>query len=279
MRTSSVPLHPQLRSIGSLFSGIGGFDLGLEQAGCGSTIFQVELDPYCNRVLERHWPLAERHLDVRSVGKHNLPRVDILCGGFPCQDESLAGKRRGLDGERSGLWFEYRRVIEELAPRAVFIENVLGLRTSGLPRVLSDLAHLGFDAEWTCIPAAALGAPHLRRRIFIVATHPDRLRVWDEPGWLGRAHGKAAAEHRLDPAFSAVADADSLGRLEQSWRVARERGWSRHAGWELDHPTRMDDGFPEGMDVGGARKALGNAIVVPCARLAGSALIAAATPR
>lgn len=97
--------------IGSLFSGIGGLELGLERGIPGArVVFQVEIDPFCNQVLRKHWSHAERHEDVRSVGKQNLPAVDLLCGGFPCQDVSSAGARKGLAGERSGLWYEYLRV-------------------------------------------------------------------------------------------------------------------------------------------------------------------------
>lgn len=282
LRTSHAPLHPQLRRTVSLFAGIGLLDLGLEQAGLGETLAQVEIDPFASRVLARHWPFAERHRDVRDVGKKNLPRADLLCGGFPCTDVSLAGKRAGLAGERSGLWFEYARIIEELRPKAVVIENVVGLRTSGLRRVLADLAALGFDAEWACLAAADLGAPHLRRRIFIVATDPNRLPVWDEPGWLERAYRQAASEHRFDPEGFDAADTDGLGRLEQARRVARQRGWPGHCGWDFDPATGVDDGRTARVGRGrglveAKRKALGNAVVVACAKVTGRALIEATT--
>ena len=94
-------------TIGSLFSGIGGLELGLELAGVGHTVWQVECDPFCRQVLAKHWPKTERFDDVRNVGKHNLKYVDVICGGFPCQDISYAGKGAGLAGKRSGLWYEY----------------------------------------------------------------------------------------------------------------------------------------------------------------------------
>ena len=104
--------------IGSLFAGIGGFELGLERAISGSeTIWQVEREPFCQKVLKKHWPNATIYDDVRTVGSHNLESVDILCGGFPCQDISTAGKGKGLEGEKSGLWFEMLRIISELRPR------------------------------------------------------------------------------------------------------------------------------------------------------------------
>ncbi len=165
--------------IGSLFSGIGGLELGLERAIPGAhTVFQVEQDSYARRVLAKHWPNARRYEDVRQVGAHNLPACDLLCGGYPCTGHSVAGKRHGFDDPRSGLWTEYARIIGELTPlglRFVVVENVAALRIRGMGRVLGDLAACGYDAIWDCIPAAAVGAPHRRDRLFIVAwlAHPD----------------------------------------------------------------------------------------------------------
>ena len=157
------------RTIGSLFAGIGGLELGLEWAGFGPTLWQVERDAYAARVLARHWPSAKRYDDVRTVGKHNLQSVDILCGGFPCQDLSFAGKGAGLNGERSGLWREFARIIGEIRPKYVVVENVSALLGRGFGDVLGDLAALGYDAQWDCIPASALCAPHRRERLFLVA--------------------------------------------------------------------------------------------------------------
>lgn len=258
--------------IGSLFSGIGGLELGLERAGLGTVAWQCEIDPFCRSVLAKHWPEAMRYEDVRTVDA-TAPSVDVICGGFPCQDVSLAGKRGGLDAPRSGLWFEFARIIEALRPRIVVIENVLGLRTSGLSRVLADLATLGFDAEWTDLAAADVGAPHLRRRLFIAATHPERIQLRHEPGWLERACRQAAAEHRYEAACCAAPNADCMRRLEQARRIATERGWARHVGWELCDVAGMDDGFPAWVDVAAARKALGNAVVPACAEVIGRALL------
>ena len=155
--------------IGSLFSGVGGLELGLERAGCGSVVWQVERDPFCRSVLAKHWPSAVRFDDVCTVGLDNLPPVDIVCGGFPCQDLSYAGKGAGLAGERSGLWREYARIVRELRPRFVVVENVSALLARGLGDVLGDLAALGYDAEWHCVRASDVGAPHRRERLFVVA--------------------------------------------------------------------------------------------------------------
>ena len=162
--------------VGSLFAGIGGFDLGFERAGMQTT-WQVEQDPYCLAVLAKHFPDAQRFEDVCDVGAHNLEPVDLICGGFPCQDLSGAGKGAGLDGERSGLWSEFARIIRELRPRYVVVENVPDLLAgrgkrwpvAPVSRVLGDLSESGYDAEWSVLSAAEFGAPHLRERVWIVA--------------------------------------------------------------------------------------------------------------
>ena len=155
-----------------LFSGVGGFSLGLERAGMQTVAF-CEIEPFCRAVLRKHWPEVPIYEDIRTLTADVLERdgiaVDVICGGFPCQDLSFAGKRAGLEGERSGLWGEYRRLIGELRPRFVIVENVPGLLSLGMGTVLGDLAALGYDAVWDCIPASALGAPHRRDRLWIVA--------------------------------------------------------------------------------------------------------------
>ena len=158
----------EVLTFGSLFAGIGGIDLGLERAGMVCK-WQVEIDDYANKVLEKHWPNVKRYRDVHEVGRHNLERVDLLAGGFPCQDISYAGRGAGLAGERSGLFFEVVRLVRELRPRYVLLENVAALLSRGLDRVCGELAQIGYDTEWHCIPAAAVGAPHIRDRVFIFA--------------------------------------------------------------------------------------------------------------
>jgi len=156
-----------------LFSGIGGFSLGLERSGGFKTVAFCEIEPYPCKVLKHHWPEVPIYGDIRELTADRLAAdgitVDAICGGFPCQDISHAGKGAGIEGERSGLWFEYARLIGELRPRYVFVENVSALLNRGIDRVLGDLAALGYDAEWHCIPASAVGAPHRRDRIWIVA--------------------------------------------------------------------------------------------------------------
>jgi DNA (cytosine-5)-methyltransferase 1 len=157
-------------SIGSLFAGIGGFELGLERAIPGAyTLWQVEQNNFCQKVLAKHWPEARIYDDVKNINKNNVEQVDILCGGFPCQDISVAGKGEGLNGERSGLWWEMHRIIDELQPRAVIMENVAAITIRGLGAVLGSLSQIGYDAEWCTLRASDFGAPHKRARWFCIA--------------------------------------------------------------------------------------------------------------
>lgn len=160
-------------NIWSLFSGIGGLEKGLEDARIGQTVFQVENDPFALSILTKHWPKVPKFKDVKFVENKGfcvgLPQPDLICGGFPCQPHSLAGQRKGASDDRH-LWPEFARIIKEFKPRFVVAENVPGIRTNGaLLEVLTDLTNCGYDAEWIRLGAAAVGAPHLRERIFIVA--------------------------------------------------------------------------------------------------------------
>jgi DNA (cytosine-5)-methyltransferase 1 len=214
-------------TFGSLFAGIGGFDLGLERAGMVCK-WQVEIDDYATRVLEKHWPTVRRWNDVRTFPPEGDWNVDVICGGFPCQDISVAGKGAGLAGARSGLWYEFARIIRAVRPGWVVIENVPALTARGLGTVLGDLAEIGFDAEWHCIPASAVGAPHRRERIWIVA-HAIGSRAWDfagSPGRSGRrdagrrvsalrqAHGAAGADRADSAGAAACSVADSISERD-----------------------------------------------------------------
>jgi len=171
-------------TFGELFAGIGGFSLGLERAGM-TCKWQVEIDPYARAVLKKHWPDVRRHDDVRTfppahTHTHTHTQdfsVDLICGGFPCQDISYAGKGDGLAGARSGLWHEFARVIGEIRPRYVLVENVAALLTRGMGDVLGTLASLGYDAEWHVIPASAVGAPHRRDRVWIISQRADSTSI------------------------------------------------------------------------------------------------------
>lgn len=165
---------PDLPTFGSLFSGIGGIDLGLERAGW-KCLWQVELDPFRRSVLKRHWPDVSLTADVRHASARTLGRgVDLICGGFPCEDISRVGRRAGIDGAKSGLWSEFHRIICDLRPDYVLVENSTSLLVRGLDRITGDLASVGYDTEWDCLPAAAFGAPHIRDRLYLLAYSRER---------------------------------------------------------------------------------------------------------
>jgi DNA (cytosine-5)-methyltransferase 1 len=214
-----------------LFSGIGGFSLGLERAGLQTVAF-CEIEPYCKAVLRKRWPHVPCYEDVRTLTATRLAAdgiaVDVICGGFPCQDISVAGKGAGLAGARSGLWSEYSRLIGEVRPRWVIVENVSALLGRGLGDVLGDLAALGYDAEWHCIPAAYVGAPHRRDRIWIVAYPAWDVRAECSPGWAERERAWACGES------IAAANAKRDQLRDESGRSRRTSG--------ADPPEFGDDG-------------------------------------
>jgi DNA (cytosine-5)-methyltransferase 1 len=232
-------------TFGSLFAGIGGFDLGFERAGL-TCQWQVEIDPFCQRVLAKHWPKVKRYGDIRSVHAAGLcgagslcdgclDHVDVLCGGFPCQDISFAGYGAGLDGERSGLWGQFDRLVGELRPGFVVVENVAALTARGLGRVLSDLAGHGFDAEWSDLFACEMGATHARRRLFIVA-------------YTDRVDGRSGLRDSIARAFRPLQTVDGVAR-------ARAGALAR-----LAHPSalyRGADGVPDRME---RNHAIGNSV-------------------
>lgn len=163
-----------------LFSGIGGFSLGLERTGGFETAAFCEIDPFCRRVLAKHWPDVPCFEDVTTLRGDSVERIDVISGGFPCQDASIGqtqwGKRVGIEGERTGLWRHIARLAAELQNVVLVLENVPGLLSAGFGRVLGDLAEVGFDAEWRCLSAYAAGLPHRRERLCIVA-YPSGSRL------------------------------------------------------------------------------------------------------
>lgn len=202
-----------------LFSGIGGFSLGLERTGGFKTVAFCEIEEFPRRVLAKHWPGVPIHRDVKELRAEHVGAVDVICGGFPCQDISFAGKGAGIQGARSGLWSEYARLIGELRPSFVIVENVGALLGRGLHVVLGDLATLGYDAVWHCIPASAVGAPHRRDRVWIVAyARGEQHEVEGHEVWrkiTARLH-------------EALADAEGERRAET--RQHREQSTERTAG-------------------------------------------------
>jgi DNA (cytosine-5)-methyltransferase 1 len=162
-----------MHNVLDLFSGIGGFSLGLERTGGFTTSGFCEICPEARKVLRKHWADVPIYEDITKLTARELHydgiEIDCITGGFPCQDISLAGKGEGIVGERSGLWAEMFRLIADVRPRWVIAENVSALRSKGLTLVLQDLSSIGYDAEWHCIPASAIGAPHQRDRIWVIA--------------------------------------------------------------------------------------------------------------
>ncbi len=263
-------------TFGSLFAGIGGLDLGLERAGM-ETRWQVEIDPYCQQVLAKHWPDCGRWDDIRTFPPPPTEdwKVDLICGGFPCQDISYAGQGAGLAGARSGLVFEALRVVRELRPRYVLLENVAALLSRGLDRVLGELAAIGFDAEWHCIPAAAVGAPHIRDRVFVIG-----IRSWDtdcnhdhpictrsQQDTITKGTGGRQTSIPGNPQVSANASGVrcDAGRAEKPLQGHWMDG---HEGWWAIEPDvgRVANGVPARMD---RLRGLGNAVVPQVAEFIG----------
>jgi DNA (cytosine-5)-methyltransferase 1 len=261
-----------------LFSGIGGFSLGLERTGGFKTVAFCETEEFPRRVLTKHWPGVPIHQDVRSLRGSDVEAVDAICGGFPCQDISFAGKGAGIEGERSGLWREYARLVGEIRPRFVIVENVAALLGRGIHVVLGDLAALGYDAVWHCIPASAVGAPHRRDRLWIIAyARGEQHEVEGNEVWrkiTARLH-------------EALADAMRCGQSGPG-RPVHASDSAPSGNWQVDR-TLDDRGWPAEPDVGrvaygvpfGVERltGLGNAVVPQIPEIIGRAILAAeATP-
>ena len=261
---------------GSLFAGIGGLDLGFERAGFECR-WQVEIDDYAQAVLRKHWPDVPKYRDVRECGAHNLEQVDGIIGGFPCQDLSVAGKGAGINGTRSGFFFELTRIVREVGPRFVVLENVSALLHRGMGDVLGELAESGYNAQWDCIPAAAVGAPHLRDRIFIVATSsrisdPGRDQLREQRQRNGQQHPVAAPPVAGDdgppePLANAAGGPRGFAqphRVSTGWATAEPGKRRRYGGrvndwWEAEPDVgRVANGVPARVD---RLRCLGNAVV------------------
>jgi DNA (cytosine-5)-methyltransferase 1 len=269
-----------------LFSGIGGFSLGLERAGFETVAF-CEIEPFPRQVLAKHWPGVPIYDDVRTLTAERLAAdgvaVDVICGGFPCQDISTAGRGAGLAGERSGLWSEIARLVCELRPRYVVVENVSALLGRGLGVVLGDLAEIGYDAEWHCVPAAYLGGHHIRDRVWIVA-YPDSnaarpLRFRNAPSVAGAGVSLAVLANPVSQRQQGP------GELVQSSGappiIDRETANALSSGlgsiWRTEPDVgRVAHGVP---DRSHRLKALGNAVVPQIPELIGRAIMAAEASR
>lgn len=275
-----------------LFSGIGGFSLGLERAGMETVAF-CEISPVCRHLLAHHWPDVPCFDDVTTLTGEQVGPVDVICGGFPCQDISFAGKGAGLAGERSGLWREYARLVRELRPAFVIVENVAALLGRGLGDVLGDLAALGYDAWWDCIPASAVGAPHRRDRLWIVAYargqqhegYGDALRR-SVAAELSRAHsenvgdsGRSSRQRNAGAVPGAQAKVGREDGQEHGDRAERPQhagAGSRTGQWVVEPAVgRVAHGVPARVD---RLHGLGNAVVPQIPEILGRAIIAAANP-
>lgn len=234
-----------------LFSGIGGFSLGLERAGMQTVAF-CEIEPFCRRVLAKHWPDVPIYEDIRELTSQRLRAdgisVDGICGGFPCQDLSIAGARAGIAGEKSGLWSEYLRLIRELRPEFAIVENTSALLFGGLDRILGDLAEIGFDAEWHAISAAHVGAPHERDRLWLVAY----------PNPLDGEKGMGVFADYQTPLWQAKDRNSSSIWLEAP-----------------SIPSRVGDGVSTWVDRRERTEAIGNAVVPQIPELIGRAILQA----
>ena len=236
-------------TVGSCFAGIGGFELGLQWAfdeyGIDHKVkWQIEQNAFCQRILKKHWPNAKMYDDIRTTKE--IEPIDILIGGFPCQDISTAGKQKGIEhGEKSSLWFEMLRIIGDIRPRIVVLENVPNIIRLGGSKVIGGLAKIGYDCEWTIISAEQFGAPHLRKRWFCVATDTDRCDVQKQPTNARSMEKKNG--HKC--------------RTCKNARINAKDSWEKF-------PTKPpfcdgNDGIPDRV----ARlKALGNAIVPQCSQ-------------
>jgi DNA (cytosine-5)-methyltransferase 1 len=234
-------------TVGSLFSGIGGLDLGLERAGM-RVVWQSEIDPYACRVLAKHWPDVPNLGDITTVDWSTVEPVDVICGGYPCQPFSYAGIRQG-DSDPRHLWPHMLDAIRVLRPRIVVAENVPGHLSLGFDRVLTALAALRFDVEWSVVSACSMGAPHMRRRLF----------------WVAYAKGCDVPHHLSHREREADRDEPRRSR-----RGARADGW-------LPEPEmgRVADGVPSRM-VRGPLAGLGNAVVPQVAEFVGRRIVEAA---
>ena len=272
-------------TVGSLFSGIGGLDLGLERAGF-KVVWQSEIDPYCNKVLKKHWPEVPNHGNIKDIDWSTVERPNVICGGYPCQPFSTAGKRQGTDDPRH-LWPWVRTAISELRPDYAILENVRGHLTMGGLQVVGELAEIGYDAEWRIVSAAGVGAPHKRDRVIIVA-YPSQQ--FSDGGRLG--FGARTIEQRQEIQITAGRSSSNVGnsksssgRVTQShdlqptvWKATELRESNSAARtisdwWQVEPSVgRVADGIPNRVD---RLRGLGNAVVPQVAEYIGHLIMAA----
>ncbi len=282
----------------SFFAGIGGFDLGLERAGM-ECVFQCEVNPFCQKVLKKHWPKIPLHGDIKSLTAEQVPKADLWCGGFPCQDLSIAnqGKRKGLEGDRSGLFYQYAQLVKQAQPKWILVENVPGLLNShqgeDFKILLQTLDQLGYGVSWRVLDAKHFGTPQRRRRVYIVGSlgslrsrevlfdaPADQLAAASRQNEEEATTGKSSASPRVAN-FFAIQHA-SIGRKPEAGPQAKgyrndgetytldSRGsadavCSTSSGFRV----RKASGISNGLDSNRLR-AIGNAVCVPIIEWIGS---------
>lgn len=250
-----------------LFSGIGGITEALMP--WVRPIAYCEIDRFSQAVLLSRMdrgeiPIAPIWDNVISLGAAQLPPIDIVYGGFPCQDISIAGNGKGLEGERSGLFFEIARLAREIRPTFLFLENVPAIRTRGLGTVIEALASLGYDCRWTMLSAAEIGAPHKRERWFLLA-YANSAKLREQPRRIGGSNREKEVIFRDDGDKEYLANTNSEGlEIGSPWQTTKQQTTFRKSWWELEPSMgRVVDGLPARRD---RIKALGNAVVPQQAR-------------
>jgi DNA (cytosine-5)-methyltransferase 1 len=278
--------------VASFFAGIGGFDLGFERAGA-QVVFQCEIDKFCRSVLEKHWPGIPLAGDIKKINAKEIPSTaNIWTGGFPCQDVSLAnqGKRKGLDGERTGLFFEFIRLVERKRPSWIVLENVPGLLNSNdgedFRTILDTLGKLGYGVSWRILDAKYFGTPQRRRRIYIVASYRtlSAAEVLFEPGPSQEVYRASLGERDLGPArFATGIGKSSLYSIQHATIGRKPEAGPQAKGFRNDGETYTLDsrgsadvvcktndafrvreiaGFSKRVD-SARHRAIGNAVCVP----------------
>ncbi|KKL96017.1 hypothetical protein LCGC14_1848670 [marine sediment metagenome] len=240
---------------GSLFSGIGGLDLGLERAGW-EVKWQVEINEWCRKILTKHWPDVPKYGDIKEASGEELEAVDLIAGGFPCQPVSLAGRRKA-EADPRWLWPEFLRIVSEVRPQYVLVENVPGLLHRGMAEVIGDLSSCRYDAEWGFLSAADVGAPHLRQRVFVVA-HTQGLTGQDGPAEAERQRGLAGS-----------GDTDAYSDSQSPFRTPITR--EERNPWSVEPDVgRVAHGVPSRVD---RLRGLGNAVVPQVAEWIGQRIL------
>jgi len=247
--------YPSKLKVLDLFSGIGGFSLGLERTGGFETVAFCEVCPKARQVLRKHWQNIPIYEDVKTLTSEQLEsdniKVDCITAGFPCQDISTAGKGAGIEGERSGLFYEIIRLANEIRPHYVILENVAALLGRGMDVVLGELSKIGYDAEWHCIPASSIAAPHKRNRVWVISYPTSWLRYEHE---ANRGNGEIETQTIFGDGAS----------------VLRKCSW-----WNNQSPVcRVLNGVSDGLHKD-RLKQLGNSVVPQIPELIGNAILEA----